>query len=181
MPSIISHPAVPLAIGIGLGSGVISNRLLAAGVLCSIAPDLDVYAEMLTSSIGHRGITHSLFFAVLCGAFAALIAPSLRVRAPIAFGFIFVATASHGILDAFTTGGPAVSFLWPFRLEGYFMPFRVIEVSPLGISRFFSERATAVLVSELKWVWTPAIVLGAMIYAMRRAGPARDSKQRTQP
>jgi inner membrane protein len=136
MPSIISHPAVPLAIGIGLGSGIISRRLLLAGVLCSVVPDLDVYAELYTTSIGHRGITHSIAFAFLCGAFAALIARGLHGRASTAFWFIFLATASHGILDAFTNGGPGVTFFWPVSAEGYLMPFKVIEVSPLGISRF---------------------------------------------
>ena len=172
MPSIISHPAVPLAIGIGLGSGIVSKRLLLAGVLCSIAPDLDVYAEMYTSSIGHRGITHSVFFALLCSAFAALTAPHLDSRPLIAFLFVFFATASHGMLDAFTNGGSAISFLWPFRTEGYFMPFQVIEVSPLGLLRFFSERGAAVLASELKWVWSPALLLGVLLYAMRRAVPS---------
>ena len=168
MPSIITHPAVPLAIGIGLGSRIVSRRLLLAGVVASIVPDLDVYAEMFTSSIGHRGITHSLLFAFLCGVFAALIAPPLEAGRAIALGFVFVATASHGVLDAFTTGGPAVSFLWPWRLEGFFMPYRVIEVSPLGISRFFSERGASVVASELLWVWTPALALGAAFYALRR-------------
>ena len=168
MPSIITHPAVPLAIGIGLGSRIVSRRLLLAGVVATIVPDLDVYAEMFTSSIGHRGITHSLPFAFLCGVFAAAIAPVLEARRAIALGFVFVACASHGILDAFTTGGPAVSLLWPWRVEGYFMPYRVIELSPLGISRFFSERGLRVLASELQWVWTPALALGATLYALRR-------------
>jgi inner membrane protein len=168
MPSIITHPAVPLAIGFGLGPRIVSRRLLFAGVVASIVPDLDVYAEMFTSSIGHRGITHSLLFALLCGVFAAAVAPVLETRRAIALAFIFVATASHGILDAFTTGGPAVSFLWPWRVEGYFMPYRVIEVSPLGIARFFSERGLSVLASELRWVWTPALAVGAALYVLRR-------------
>ena len=172
MPSIISHPAVPLAIAIGLGPRIISRRLLAAGVVCSVAPDFDVYLELATSSIGHRGITHSLFFAGLCGALAAGASSLLTARALTAFLFVCLCTASHGVLDAFTNGGPAVSFLWPMRNEGYFMPWRVIEVSPLGISRFFSERGAAVLASELKWIWVPAATLCALLYGSRRRSRA---------
>ncbi|MEN3352907.1 MAG: inner membrane protein [Betaproteobacteria bacterium] len=168
MPSIISHPAIPLAIGVGLGSGVISRRLLLAGIACSVIPDLDVYAQLYTASIGHRGITHSILFAFLCAAAAALIAPRLHARHATAFWFVFLATASHGVLDAFTNGGPGVTFFWPLSAEGYFTPFRVIEVSPIGISRFFSARGAAVLVSELKWVWLPALTFGAGLYMLRR-------------
>lgn len=71
MPSIISHSAIPLAIGMGLGYGIISRRLLLAGVFCSIVPDVDVYVQMYTSDIGHRGVTHSTFFALMCGGLAA--------------------------------------------------------------------------------------------------------------
>jgi inner membrane protein len=168
LASIISHPAIPLAIGVGLGTGIISKRLLVVGMLCSIAPDLDVYAEMFTSSIGHRGITHSIFFAAICAALATSVAPWLRSPALTAAGFIFAATASHGFLDAFTNGGSAVALLWPVQSEGFFMPYRVIEVSPLGISPFFSERGVAVLASELKWVWLPAVLLAAVLHAVRR-------------
>lgn len=127
MPSIISHPAIPLAIGVGLGSAIIPRRLLLAGVLCSVVPDLDVYAELYTASIGHRGISHSILFAVLVGVSAALLARHLGAQRPVAFWFVFLATVSHGVLDAFTNGGPGVAFFWPFRGESYFMPFRMIE------------------------------------------------------
>ena len=173
MPSIISHPAVPLAVGLGLGSGIISRRLLLAGILCSVIPDLDVYAQLYTASIGHRGITHSILFAFVCAAAAALIATRLHAPRAIAFWFVFLATASHGVLDAFTNGGSGITFLWPLSAEGYFMPFRRIEVSPLGISRFFSDRGATVLMSELKWVWVPALAFGAALYMMRRIYIAR--------
>jgi inner membrane protein len=167
MASIISHPAIPLAIGIGLGSGIISRRLLVAGVLFSIAPDLDLYAEFIPR-VGHRGITHTLLFALVCGSLAALAARALDSRALTTFSFITVATASHGFLDAFTNGGTGIIFFWPLSSERYFMPFRVIEVSPIGIASFFSQRGVEVLASELKWVWLPAILLGIVLYVTRR-------------
>lgn len=80
MASIISHPAVPLAIGLGLGSGIISRRLLVAGLIFSILPDIDVYADELIPHVGHRGITHTLLFALVCGGLASLAARMLQSR-----------------------------------------------------------------------------------------------------
>ena len=44
MPTVLTHPAVPLAIGLGLGKDVVSAPLLIAGVAVSVMPDLDVLA-----------------------------------------------------------------------------------------------------------------------------------------
>ena len=173
MPSILSHPAIPLAIGIGLGSRAIPPRLLVTGVACSMLPDLDVYLEAFVAAIDHRGVTHSFLFAVVCAAIAAALAPSLDARRPTAFWFIAVVTASHGLLDACTNGGSGIAFLWPFDSERYFIPFQVIEVSPLGVSAFVSQRGLEVLASELKWVWPPAIALGFGLYGLRRAASRR--------
>ncbi len=172
MPSILSHPAVPLAIGLGLGSGIIPRKLIIAGVLCSIVPDLDVYLHRAAdaySAFEHRGLTHSLSFAVLCGAAAAASSKRLNTRALTAFLFICIATASHGFLDAFTTGGPGILFLWPFSEERHFMPLQFIQVSPLGIRPFFSSQGLSVLWSELKWLWLPGVVLGIILHWMRSA------------
>ena len=172
MPTIISHPAIPLAIGLGLSSGVVSQRLLIAGIAGSIAPDLDVYLHRAFdayAALEHRGLTHSILFALLCGAAAAAFAPRLHARALVAFLFVSVATASHGFLDAFTNGGPGILFFWPFSDERHFMPLQFIQVSPLGIRPFFSLNGVHVLWSELKWLWLPAIVLGIVLHWLRSA------------
>lgn len=172
MPSIISHPAVPLAIGLGLSSGLVPRKLLIAGVLCSIAPDLDVYLDRAAdvySVFEHRGLTHSILFALICGAVAAAFARRLEASPLIAFLFITVATGSHGFLDAFTTGGPGILFFWPFSEERYFMPLQFIQVSPLGIKPFFSSRGLSVLWSELKWLWLPGVVVAIVLHWLRSA------------
>ncbi len=74
MPTILTHVVVPLAIGIGLGSGVVSRRLLIAGAVASIMPDFDVVAFKLGiaygDAFGHRGASHSLAFALMIGLLA---------------------------------------------------------------------------------------------------------------
>ena len=42
---------------------------------------------------------------------------------------LFVAMASHGVLDALTDGGRGVGFLIPFSSERFFFPWRPIPVS----------------------------------------------------
>ena len=42
MPTVITHAAVPLCIGLGLGSKVIPPRLLFAGIILAMLPDADV-------------------------------------------------------------------------------------------------------------------------------------------
>jgi inner membrane protein len=167
MPTILTHPAVPLAIGLGLGSKIIPKRLLIAGVVASILPDLDVLAYQFgipyTSVYSHRGFTHSIEVALAIAILAAFAARHLKATATSAFLFIFAAALSHGVLDSFTNGGSPIAFLWPFSDERFFAPWRMIEVSPIGITPLFSARGVRVLASELLWVWFPAVIVGFLI------------------
>ena len=168
MPTIISHPAVPLAIGIGLGSRIIPPRLLTAAIVGSIVPDIDVYTHHFFAAISHRGVTHTPACALLVALSAALVARALRTTYMRALVFVFVATLSHPVLDMFTNGGSEIPIFWPVSNERYFMPWTPIEVSPIGLTRFFSARGIEVLESELVWVWLPAVALGALLWFTRR-------------
>ncbi len=176
MPSLFSHPAVPLAIGVALGARLVPPRLLLAGVAGCVLPDADVVAFQLgvpyESAFAHRGFTHSIFFALVCGALAAAFAKALHSRAWMAFIFVSIATASHGLFDALTNGGSGIAFFWPFGDVRYFMPLQIILVSPIGLG-FFSERGLMVLLSELKWVWLPCFALGGAGYLIRCAWQAK--------
>jgi inner membrane protein len=171
MPTIFSHPAVPLGIAVGLGTQIIPKPLLLAGALVSVLPDLDVVAFAFgvpyEHQFGHRGASHSFVFAAfvaLLGACARRILQTSFVRA---FFFVFVVTGSHGILDAFTNGGLGVAFFWPWSENRFFSPFRPIKVSPIGISDFLPY-AAGVLLSELLWVWIPCMLGGAALAAHRK-------------
>ena len=172
MPTVFSHAAVPLVLRVGLGARVVPPRLLLAGVIVSALPDLDVVSFKLgipySAPLGHRGVSHSLSFAALV---VLLVAGGgsrpLGARFGPAFAFLFVAMASHGVLDACTKGGLGVAFLWPFSDERFFAPVRVIEVSRLGVSWLLSARGAAVLRSELRWIWLPAAALGLALAGTR--------------
>ncbi|HEX7641874.1 MAG TPA: metal-dependent hydrolase [Burkholderiaceae bacterium] len=181
MPTILTHTAVPLALGIGLGAKCISRRLLAIGVAASMLPDVDVlgfrFNIAYTDTFGHRGVSHSLMFALMVAILASLFAKRLKTNGKNALLFVFVSCASHGLLDAFTNGGEGVALWWPFSNARLFFPWRCIEVSPLNLHRVFSGRGLEVLQSEFLRVWLPAMALCAVLYALRRryAPPAVSS------
>lgn len=173
MCTVITHPAVPIALSVLLPRDTASSSLLLAGSVCSIIPDVDViafgfgirYGDML----GHRGFTHSLAFAVALGALATvtLFHHSHGSRLVI-FLYLFLSTLSHPLLDALTNGGLGVGFFAPFSNKRYFFPYRPIEVSPIGISSFFSYRGFEVLLSELRWVWLPSAIFFAIGQLFKR-------------
>jgi inner membrane protein len=177
VPTFLSHSAVPLALGGGLGAPAIPRRLLAAGVLASVLPDLDVIGFRLgvpyDAALGHRGATHSLAFALAVALAGATLHRPLRARACPAFLFLFVAAASHPVLDAFTSGGLGVALLWPLSDARFFAPVRPIRVAPLSLGGLWS-RGPALLFSELAWVWVPSAVVGLLLAWWRR----RDSAPR---
>lgn len=175
MPTVFSHAAVPLALGLGLGRAAIPRRLLLAGVAAAVLPDLDVvtfrFGIPYSADLGHRGFSHSLVFAVLVGLVGAAGHRLLGAGFARAFLFLFLATASHGVLDAFTNGGLGVAFLWPWSGERFWAPdaLRVVEASPISVSRFLSGRGLTVLGSELRWIWPPAVAIGLILIGLRRA------------
>jgi inner membrane protein len=172
MPTIFSHPAVPLALGVGLGKEIVSRRLLLAGIAGSILPDLDVVAFSFGipygHQFGHRGFSHSFFFAGLVALLGACAHRWLYCSFGVAFWFLFLATASHGALDAFTNGGLGIAFFWPWSDERYFVRYQLIEVAPIGISHFLSSWGVRVILSELRWVWLPCGLLAIGLRVISR-------------
>jgi inner membrane protein len=172
MPTILTHPAVPLAMTWGLGRGVISKRLLLAGVVASMIPDLDVVAFRLgipyAAQFGHRGFTHSLLFAFLLALLGVALTRYVRSTPIKVFLFLFIAIASHGLLDTFTNGGLGIALLWPFSDARFFAPLQPIQVSPIGISHVLSSYGLAVFRSELVWVWLPCFTAAAIAVVLRR-------------
>jgi inner membrane protein len=173
MCTVITHPVVPIALSVLVPQETASSSLLIAGALCSIVPDLDVvgfefgieYGDML----GHRGFTHSIFFAVLLAVFVTFaFFRNSNGSQLLIFVFLFLATLSHPTLDALTNGGLGVGFFAPFSNARYFFAYRPIEVSPIGVGDFFSQRGLKVLLSELRWVWLPSATFFGLGHLIKR-------------
>jgi inner membrane protein len=174
MPSVISHAVASVAIGACFYRPGVPVRVWVAGALCSMIPDLDVigfrFGIHYGDFWGHRGFTHSLLFAALLAAAALVLgfsggAPTFSRFS--LWAYLFLATASHGVLDAMTDGGLGVAFFAPFTNSRYFFRWTPIRVSPIGIGNFFTARGLAVARSELLWIWLPTIVAAAIVWSRR--------------
>lgn len=185
MASLISHAVAALGIGTVFARQQIPRRVWIIGALCSMLPDIDVigfrFGIRYGDFWGHRGFTHSLPFAAILATVVIAVGffrETEGVSRAVLWLYFFLATASHGVLDAMTNGGLGVAFFSPFDNTRYFLPWRPIVVSPISVTRFFSERGIAVLHSELLWIWIPSGALAALAFFMRRAWPVyRDGRR----
>jgi len=169
MASIFGHSIVGYTISrVAFRSHLKMLTLLA--VVSSILPDIDVltfhFGVSYEAPLGHRGFTHSIFFALVW----AIIIMFLFGKGQkwLYFFVIFFSTISHGILDAMTTGGRGVGFFVPFDDERYFFPIRMIKVSPLRIMDFFSDWGMQVILSEVKFILVPCGIVLVILHFLKK-------------
>ena len=173
MASIFTHPAVAL---LKTWAPRLPHRVVVAGAIVTILPDLDVAAFALgipyAHPLGHRGLTHSIAFALMI---AVPITWMLRLgeHRRAAFIFLFLCAISHPILDALTDGGLGIAFFAPFHNERYFFPWTPIRVSPIGAG-FFSARGLETIRSEV--VYVGALCGGGGRGMDRESAPRKDRR-----
>ena len=167
MPSVISHAAAAVAAGVAFAPRDVPNHFWSLSLACSIIPDADVigfsFGIPYDHFFGHRGFFHSPFFGLLMSIFLVSVffrdVEIFSRRWFLYFIFFFLLSASHGILDAFTSGGLGIALLSPFDNTRYFFPWTPIMVSPIGIEPFFGKWGLSVIKSELLWIWLPSFLM----------------------
>jgi len=167
MASVFGHIASIIGIKKIFPDKDFGTKTLLLGSLCSIIPDIDVISENFGiigedkyDFLAHRGFTHSILFGIIWSIIIIIVFHRKDVKKYYVLGlFYFICTCSHGVLDSMTNGGVGISFFFPINTDRYFLPIRVIEVSPLGISSFFSEWGLEVLINEFKYIGIPAMTL----------------------
>jgi len=170
MPTVVTHALVAGVAGRLYRGERLPARFWLAAVGVSVLPDVDVvglwagidYGHVL----GHRGLLHSLPFALVSGALAAVFVAGGRPGAPLVLCLVAIA-ASHGLLDALTDGGLGVAFFAPFDSARYFWPWTPIRVSPIGIAGFATPYGLVVLASETIWIGLPCLALLLLSRALR--------------
>ncbi|MCB0693655.1 MAG: metal-dependent hydrolase [Saprospiraceae bacterium] len=176
MASAFTHAFSAFALGSVLQTGKLRKGLILTGMLSAAMPDLDVIAFWLDipyeHPLGHRGLTHSILFAAIWALgigylFWRNVDNRDRIRWRIWF-YLFLCTASHGVLDAMTTGGRGVGFFIPLDNDRYFLPWRFIQVSPIRASAFFSEYGLKVLTNEFVTVWLPCMIVMIIVWMFRQ-------------
>ena len=182
LPTIISHTVIAASAAYGFRSARRSAKFWILSIACSVLPDADVigYRWLYIPTyefFGHRGFFHSPFFAALLSILIVGIfyrrEETFSKRWWTYFFYFFILAASHGILDALTNGGNGIALLSPLTNERYFFPWTPIEVSPLSVSRFLSQRGLTVLISELLWIWLPVFFIIFFLRFMNRFRQSR--------
>jgi inner membrane protein len=167
MATVITHALTAAGAGLAGFRERFPWRVYEIAAICAIFPDIDVLAFACgipyEHPLGHRGLTHSLAFALPVGIIGAWVAirvyPELVAKRRALAVYYALVTASHGLMDAMTNGGLGVAFFAPFWNERYFLPWTPIEVSPIG-RYFFSRRGVEVLLNEALWIWLPVALVG---------------------
>ena len=173
MASVFGHSIVGVTL-VKLFQSKQTKLLLLFAIISTILPDIDVLAFSLgipyEAPLGHRGFTHSILFAVLWATLLMFIFGKQNVKTW--WVVIFLSTISHGILDAMTSGGRGVGFFIPFNNERFFFPFREIKVSPIGIKKFFSEWGLQVIISEIKYILIPCLLIVLVRFIFQKSKKA---------
>lgn len=182
MPTIVGHAVFGATLArlrlSGVADGAGAGRTLALCGAAAMLPDLDVVTFKLgipyASPWGHRGFSHSLFFA----AAAALVLlwlshglwPRLGFSLRAGFVLLFGVIASHALLDMFTdaTHGPAL--FMPFSPQRFLFDWRPIEGSPITPRFWMTAKGWRV-------VWTEALYIGLPCLALMLACRWRERRK----
>ncbi len=186
MATSIGHGLAGWALGAATDPERTSRRFATACAAAAVIPDLDVLLRFLPGSTyaalgGHRGITHSLFFAVVAGAVIALIAfrrselPRLRAWVGLAG-----ALASHDVLDMLTSYGEGVTLFAPFSWRVVTLPWHPLDpdAAAHAASTAWGQVGLAVG-NEALWVWLPALAVVVAVRVFRRHVEERPPGSRT--
>ncbi len=191
MATALTHGFVAAAFGKAAFPEKMPARFWVLALACALLPDVDVIGFWMGvrygGPFGHRGFSHSLLFALIVAVLVTLAAfREERAFSKRWWGFIlffFAVGASHGVLDAMTDGGYGVAFFAPFDRTRYFLPWRPLHVSPIGIRGFLSPRGLSITLSELLYIWLPlSIVVVCMRFARaKRSAAVNSDRPRTPP
>lgn len=174
MPTAMTHYVLGFVVAKTVRPARTMWRFLLLSTVCSALPDIDVLGLRAgipyDHFLGHRGFSHSPFFALLLSVFVVAVffwrSEVFRPKRGLLVVYFFLLTASHGLLDAMTSGGLGVAMLSPVSNARYFMPWRPLYVAPLGRG-IFSERGVQVLTCELVWILIPACVVWLIFWVGR--------------
>lgn len=172
MPSFFGHAAAGIALGAAFADERTLPRTWILGTVCALAPDLDWFTAFLRlhpgNFLAHRGITHSLLGAVLIAATVFLLGFRGEMRRPRIGAYLLLASISHGLLDACTSGRIGVAFFYPFstsRWGCYWQPF---QDAPLPFWAGLRLPFLGALLGEALWIAVPGLLLVAGIRVFQR-------------
>lgn len=178
MPSPFAHALFGGSLWAAMHSADAPRRTWIAGATLAVLPDADFVGFVLgvpyETIWGHRGITHSVVFALAAATFTwGILRRKHHQEMPrFLWLYLVLAALSHGVLDALTDGGLGVAFFAPFDNTRYFFAFRPILVSPLSLERFLTYRGLLIIRNEAVWVGVPSLLLLSVGWLRERSAHA---------
>ena len=147
MASAFAHALAAATIGKIYPGNYTSPKFWVLDIVCTIVPDADVvmlkFGVPYEHMFGRRGFSNSLVFAVILDIIVTTIfyrkTKFISKQGLLFILFFTLCTASHRLLNAQPNGGLGVAVFSPFDNTRYFLPWRPIQVSPIGMENFFSE------------------------------------------
>ncbi len=130
MASVFGHAISAITVSDFASKKYDKVKLTVLAIICSILPDADIimfkFGYSYSHWLGHRGFSHSIVFAIFIALLIKIIFYSKykffsRDSLYIILIFSFI-TASHGFLDAMTTGGKGIAFFHPLIIRAIFYP-----------------------------------------------------------
>jgi len=174
MPSLLGHAVAGLAITTAFRGDDLPRRTWPLAAFCAMAPDLDWFVSLLPLHRGHvlnhRGVSHSLFVALLLAAVVFLFAFRREQRRGDVWLCLTIAALSHGLLDALTAGGVGVALFMPFSATRWACLWQPGHVAPLPLGRDHTQAFLASLWAEALWIGMPALLLAGYARLVRQAG-----------
>src|SRR5437868_14197009 len=141
MPTGLTHAVVGLALSELFTEPGHAPLFRGLSMALAAAPDLDVLAFPLGipygAFFGHRGFFHLLFCALVTGLGVALL--SFQMFGLLwwqLWGYFFLVTASHGILDGFINGGLGMAFFSAFDMRLYLFVWQASDALAIGLAFF---------------------------------------------
>jgi inner membrane protein len=180
MSSIVGHALAGVSVASVFehsGTRENSRRLFGLAALLSITPDLDVLIYMAFRPLGmipHRGITHTIVFALFAGVFMAIVCRRfLGLTYARMFLIVSAVLLSHSLLDYLMGCGPAVPFFWPISEQGFLLPFRLVPTAYYSLSAGGLLSVAVSLVTLVGMLLEIVIFLPLIILSQRRSGASR--------
>jgi len=135
-------------------------RRMATFAGLALLPDIDLLLSGASYGAGpldHRGVTHSLMFALWVGLIVGLGLALAGDGHPIRWGLLAGAlVASHGVMDAFGQSTLGVELFWPLSDVRVLAPWHVLpnpSIAPPLAVHFWGVLAVEALVFLPAWVY----------------------------
>lgn len=171
MPSPLTHLIVSVPINALIMKQENKKKIIFFSFFAAIAADFDYVGYLFNfgnlSFFGHRGFTHSIFFAIviatlICIVFFRNVDFKSKAFLFLLFNF-FLAALSHPLLDYLINQNNGVALFFPFSTERFSFPFAPINEEICSAFEYYRKYFWLVLKVEIIYLIFPAILFYYLI------------------